>query len=133
MAKTTIKWLSHAGFQITSPGGKILYIDPWFENPISSFGIQDVKEAALVLVTHDHFDHFDPDAIAAGRDAAHPDHGDGAVTNSQTRRPILRSIFQRRLLGSRTVSSARGRGDGDRATISRGGEASPVQRRGRTV
>ena len=28
MAKTTIKWLSHAGFQITSGGGKIIYIDP---------------------------------------------------------------------------------------------------------
>jgi len=57
MAKTTIRWLSHAGFQITSSSGKVLYIDPWFENPLSTFGIQDVKEATLVLVTHDHFDH----------------------------------------------------------------------------
>ncbi|MBM4333221.1 MAG: metal-dependent hydrolase [Deltaproteobacteria bacterium] len=57
MGKTTIKWLSHAGFQITSNSGKILYIDPWFENPLSSFGLDDVKEATLVLVTHDHFDH----------------------------------------------------------------------------
>jgi len=57
MAKTTIKWLSHAGFQITSGTGKIIYIDPWLDNPISSFGIDDVKGATLVLVTHDHFDH----------------------------------------------------------------------------
>ncbi len=57
MAKTTIKWLSHAGFQITSNSGKILYIDPWFENPLSVCTINDVKEAAMVLVTHDHFDH----------------------------------------------------------------------------
>jgi L-ascorbate metabolism protein UlaG (beta-lactamase superfamily) len=57
MAKTTIKWLSHAGFQITSNSGKILYIDPWFENPLSAFNINDVKEAAMVLVTHDHVDH----------------------------------------------------------------------------
>ncbi|MDI6754966.1 MAG: metal-dependent hydrolase [Thermodesulfobacteriota bacterium] len=57
MGKTTIKWLSHAGFQITSNSGKILYIDPWFENPLSAFNINDVKEAAMVLVTHDHFDH----------------------------------------------------------------------------
>lgn len=57
MAKTTIKWLSHAGFQITSGSGKVIYIDPWLDNPISSFGIDDVKGAALVLVTHDHFDH----------------------------------------------------------------------------
>lgn len=57
MGKSTIKWLSHAGFQITSNSGKILYIDPWFENPLSAFNINDVKEAAMVLVTHDHFDH----------------------------------------------------------------------------
>jgi len=57
MAKTTIKWLSHSGFQITSNSGKILYLDPWFENPLSACNINDVKEAAMVLVTHDHFDH----------------------------------------------------------------------------
>ena len=57
MAKTKIKWLSHAGFQITSGGGKVIYIDPWFDNPVSGFGLDDVKTAAMVLVTHDHFDH----------------------------------------------------------------------------
>jgi L-ascorbate metabolism protein UlaG (beta-lactamase superfamily) len=57
MAKTKIKWLSHAGFQITSSGGKVIYIDPWFDNPVSGFGLDDVKAAAMVLVTHDHFDH----------------------------------------------------------------------------
>ena len=57
MAKTKIKWLSHAGFQITSGGGKVIYIDPWFENPVSGFGLDDVKAATMVLVTHDHFDH----------------------------------------------------------------------------
>ncbi len=57
MAKTKIKWLSHAGFQITSGGGKVIYIDPWFENPVSTFKLENVDKAALVLVTHDHFDH----------------------------------------------------------------------------
>jgi L-ascorbate metabolism protein UlaG (beta-lactamase superfamily) len=57
MGKTTIKWLSHSGFQITSRTGKVLYIDPWLENPISSFGLADVKGATMILVTHDHFDH----------------------------------------------------------------------------
>ncbi len=57
MGKTTIKWLSHAGFQITSSSGKVLYIDPWLENPLSAFGVTDVKGATMVLVTHDHFDH----------------------------------------------------------------------------
>ena len=57
MAKTKIKWLSHAGFQITSGGGKVIYIDPWFDNPVSTFKLENVDKATLVLVTHDHFDH----------------------------------------------------------------------------
>ena len=57
MAKTKIKYISHAGFQITSGAGKTIYIDPWFENPIGGFALDDVNGAALVLVTHDHFDH----------------------------------------------------------------------------
>jgi len=57
MAKTKIKWLSHAGFQITTGGGKVIYIDPWFDNPVSSFKLENVEKATLVLVTHDHFDH----------------------------------------------------------------------------
>ncbi len=58
MAQTKIKYLSHAGFQISSGSGKVLYIDPWFENPVSSFSLDDVKSATLILVTHDHFDHI---------------------------------------------------------------------------
>jgi L-ascorbate metabolism protein UlaG (beta-lactamase superfamily) len=57
MGKTKIKWLSHAGFQITSSGGKVLYIDPWLDNPVSVSKLDEVKEATLVLVTHDHMDH----------------------------------------------------------------------------
>jgi len=57
MGKTRIKWLSHAGFQVTSSGGKVIYIDPWLDNPVSTSKLDDVKEATLVLVTHDHFDH----------------------------------------------------------------------------
>ncbi len=57
MAQTKIRWLSHAGFQITPSTGKIIYIDPWFENPLSTMKLDEVKAATLVLVTHDHFDH----------------------------------------------------------------------------
>ncbi len=57
MAKTKIKWLVHAAFQITTPGGKVIYIDPWLENPLAPINLDDVKEANMVLVTHDHFDH----------------------------------------------------------------------------
>ena len=33
MAKTKIKYISHAGFQITPASGKILYLDPFGEFP----------------------------------------------------------------------------------------------------
>ncbi|MEW6273702.1 MAG: metal-dependent hydrolase [Bacillota bacterium] len=58
MAKLKIKWLSHAGFQITSERGKVILIDPWLEgNPLAPCGPKEIKSADLVLVTHDHFDH----------------------------------------------------------------------------
>lgn len=58
MAKAKVKWLSHAGFQITSGEGKVILIDPWLEgNPLAPCSVNDIKAADLVLVTHDHFDH----------------------------------------------------------------------------
>jgi len=57
MAETKIKWLAHAAFRIITEGGKVIYIDPWIENPLSPMKVDDVKEATMVLITHDHFDH----------------------------------------------------------------------------
>lgn len=57
MAKT-VKWLSHAGFSITTPGGKTIITDPWINgNPLSPVQMDDIKQANLILVSHDHFDH----------------------------------------------------------------------------
>jgi L-ascorbate metabolism protein UlaG (beta-lactamase superfamily) len=58
MAETRIKWISHAGFQITSGTGKVIYIDPWFDNPLAGMKLEEVRQATLILVTHDHFDHI---------------------------------------------------------------------------
>jgi L-ascorbate metabolism protein UlaG (beta-lactamase superfamily) len=53
-----LRWLSHAGFIITSPQGRVLIIDPWIvDNPQCPLRLEDIKEADIVLVTHDHFDH----------------------------------------------------------------------------
>jgi L-ascorbate metabolism protein UlaG (beta-lactamase superfamily) len=58
MAKVSLRWLSHAGFIITSPGGKTIIIDPWIEgNPLCPVKVDEIKAADIVLVTHDHFDH----------------------------------------------------------------------------
>ena len=52
--------LGHASVRIATDNGLIVYIDPW----------SDVLEGApedgdVVFVTHDDFDHYDPDAIEA--------------------------------------------------------------------
>lgn len=49
-----IEWLGHDSFRLS--GEKIVYIDPW--------KISAGPPADVVLVTHDHFDHFSKDDIA---------------------------------------------------------------------
>ncbi|MCK4933723.1 MBL fold metallo-hydrolase [Candidatus Bathyarchaeota archaeon] len=51
----TIKWLSHASFQI-SIEGKIVYVDLEEKSSIS-------KKADIILITHSHFDHCHPDKV----------------------------------------------------------------------
>ncbi|MBO3769822.1 MAG: MBL fold metallo-hydrolase [Candidatus Brockarchaeota archaeon] len=49
-----IYWLGHAGFRIVG-GGKTIYIDP--------YKIKGGPTADVILVTHNHFDHFSVDDI----------------------------------------------------------------------
>jgi len=56
-AKMKIRWLGHAGFEIVSPGGKVILIDPWIGGPTVAATLDEWKTVELVLVTHDHFDH----------------------------------------------------------------------------
>ncbi len=44
-----IEWLGHDGFRLT--GEKVVYIDPWQLTTAP-------HDADVVLITHDHFDHF---------------------------------------------------------------------------
>lgn len=48
-----IEWLGHDSFRLT--GEKVVYIDPW--------KIQPGPPADVILITHDHFDHFVPEDI----------------------------------------------------------------------
>ncbi len=51
-----IEWLGHDSFRITD-GGKTVYVDPW-----KLKGNQ--PKADLILITHDHYDHFNKEDIA---------------------------------------------------------------------
>ena len=50
-----IFWLGHDSFRLT--GEKVVYVDPWKLAP-------GAAKADVVLVTHEHRDHFSPDDIA---------------------------------------------------------------------
>jgi L-ascorbate metabolism protein UlaG (beta-lactamase superfamily) len=61
--ETKLKWFGHAAFSITTPGGKVLLIDPWLRNP-SNPEAKDGKDAIAaiskvdyILLTHGHRDH----------------------------------------------------------------------------
>ena len=52
MALNTLHWLGHDAFRIDTEMGKV-YIDP-FQLP------DNAPKARLVMITHDHFDHYSP-------------------------------------------------------------------------
>jgi L-ascorbate metabolism protein UlaG (beta-lactamase superfamily) len=68
--KTEVLWLGQATTRITTPGGKVIVIDPWLtSNPKTPAAWKDLKalgKVDLILVTHAHFDHF-ADAPALSR------------------------------------------------------------------
>ena len=55
----TFERLGHASVRITTSNDQIVYIDPWTE----VLADREPHDAAIVFVTHDDFDHYDPDAI----------------------------------------------------------------------
>jgi len=53
-----LTWLGHATFQIISPQGKVILIDPWLEkNPACPPECKQLEHVDLILVTHGHTDH----------------------------------------------------------------------------
>ncbi len=60
--KAELLWLGQATWKITTPGGKVILVDPWLKtNPRTPQQYKDLDalgKVDLILVTHMHADHF---------------------------------------------------------------------------
>jgi len=54
----TFTWYGHSCWEIATPGGKTVLLDPWFGNPLSPKPPQAVDRCDVMLVSHGHDDHF---------------------------------------------------------------------------
>jgi L-ascorbate metabolism protein UlaG (beta-lactamase superfamily) len=70
--KTEITWYGHAAFVVRTPGGTVLAIDPWFQNPKTPDKEAGAKleKVDYVLVTHGHSDHVGEAGALAERTGA---------------------------------------------------------------
>jgi L-ascorbate metabolism protein UlaG (beta-lactamase superfamily) len=66
--QTKLTWHGHAAFELVTPKGKTLFIDPWLKNPKNPAKdpLAAAKKADYILITHGHFDHVG-DAVALAK------------------------------------------------------------------
>ena len=57
LSHATITWLGSSAFRLASPGGKLVYLDPWLENQDCPASERFPDRVDLVVLTHGHFDH----------------------------------------------------------------------------
>ena len=65
--ETTFTWYGHSCFEVRTPGGKTIIIDPYFANPNSPRTADSIDRCDLLLVTHGHYDHMGDAVTLASR------------------------------------------------------------------
>lgn len=105
--KTEVLWLGQASVRITTPGGKVIMIDPWLtsnpKTPANFKQLSALGKVDAVLVTHAHFDHFaDAPAIATMHKA--PMYGPAGLGQSVSVLGILPNELAPRFGKSGTVA-----------------------------
>jgi len=66
-ADTRITWYGHSCFQISTPGGRTVILDPWLGNPRSPRTADSIDRCDVLLVTHGHDDHMGDAVSIASR------------------------------------------------------------------
>ena len=73
--KGELQWFGQSAFRLTTPGGKVIMIDPWLTaNPKTPAEYKDLDKLGkvdLILVSHGHGDHFG-DAVAISKKSNAP-------------------------------------------------------------
>ncbi len=90
--KTEVLWLGQAAFKITSPGGKVIVVDPWVtsnpKTPEQYKKLEALGKVDAIFVTHAHFDHF-ADAPALAKMHNIPVYGPAGLMQSVVALDIL--------------------------------------------
>jgi ribonuclease BN (tRNA processing enzyme) len=74
--ETKLKWFGHAAFSIVTPGGKVLLIDPWLNNPSNPEAkdgqdpLVAIPKVDYILLTHGHRDHVGDAVLIAKKTGA---------------------------------------------------------------
>jgi L-ascorbate metabolism protein UlaG (beta-lactamase superfamily) len=71
---TQVTWLGQSAYKVVTPGGKIVFIDPWITNPRNPKGAETlaaIDKADLILLTHGHGDHIGNTVEIARKTGAH--------------------------------------------------------------